>query len=90
MPIIENRRPPAESARIMGTGIEVWQVVKTYLEAGCDWERLKSAYTWLPEADLREALSYANDHRDDITARIREDYQYLPEELRPSFPIRWD
>lgn len=90
MPIVENRRPPAQTARIMGTGIEVWQVVKTYLEVDRDWARLRAAYEWLPEADLREALSYANDHREAITARIEEDYRYLPEGLRPTFPIGWD
>jgi uncharacterized protein (DUF433 family) len=90
MPILVDNHTPAPRARIMGTGIEVWQVVQTYLEARCHWARLRQSYDWLSEADLRDALAFANEHRQEIAERIHENYACLPEELRPTFPICWD
>src|SRR5262245_38485662 len=80
MPIVVDTHTPAQRARLMGTGIEVWQIIQTYLEVGCDWGRLRRSYDWLSEADLREALTSANEHREEIADCIRENYSYLPEE----------
>ena len=75
-------RPPEQTACILGTGIEVWKVVRTYLEVGRDWSCLRTAYHWLTETQLRDALRYAEEHAEAINARIQEDCSYLPEALR--------
>ncbi len=91
MPIIEEpARPPAQTARILGTGLEVWEIVRTYLEVGRDWEDLKASYHWLNEPDLVDAIEYAQQHVDDIDARIRENYAGFPKDLQPNPPVHWD
>jgi uncharacterized protein (DUF433 family) len=82
-PGIAVSRSPEQTARILGTGNEVWEVYKTYLEVGRDEARLQRAYHWLTEEQLRAALAYAAEHRAAILERIREDYEYLPEDERP-------
>ncbi len=91
MPIIEDPiRPPAQTARILGTGLEVWEIVRTYLEVGRDWSRLLASFHWLNESDLVDAIEYAQQHVADIEARIRENYNCLPEALQPDPPLHWD
>jgi uncharacterized protein (DUF433 family) len=82
-------RPVEERAHILGTGIEVWEVLKTWFEVDEDWDRLRNCYDCLTEEQLRAAMAYANEHRDAIEARIAEDYTYLPESLRDEIPARF-
>lgn len=74
---------PEYAARILGTGLEVWEIYKTYLEVSQDATRLRRAYHWLTEEQIHAALVYARIHRAAILARIEEDYRYLPEGERP-------
>ena len=76
-------RPAEQTARILGSGLEVWEVYKAFLEMGRDEERLRRAFHWLTEEQLHAALRYAAEHEAAILARIRADYARLPEELRP-------
>ena len=45
-------------AKIGGTGLGIWEVVAAYKRLGEDWERLRDAYEWLTEFQLRAALAY--------------------------------
>lgn len=87
--IIVDRRPAEVRARILGTGLEVWEVAKTYYEVGEDWHRLRGCYERLTEDQLRAALAYAEQHWDVIQERIAEDYTHVPESLRDTIPARW-
>ncbi len=90
MPIVESAGAPPYRARIMGTGLEVWEIVRTYLEVGREWSRLKSSFHWLRESDLVDALEYARQHVAVIDARIQEDYALFPEALGPDPRLHWD
>lgn len=50
--------PSGRRARIEGTGIEVWEVIASYLAMGKDEKRLKKAYSWLSDRQLMAALGY--------------------------------
>lgn len=50
-------QPPLR-ARIAGTGIEVWEVMKGYREVAEDWTRLRAGFDWLTEEQLRAALAF--------------------------------
>src|SRR4030067_158641 len=50
--------PSGRRARIEGTGIEVWEVIASYLALGKDEKRLKKAYAWLSDRQLLAALGY--------------------------------
>ena len=42
-------------ARVAGTGLEVWEIVSTFKGVHQDFKRLKKAYHWLTEQQLRAA-----------------------------------
>src|SRR3972149_8196119 len=46
-------------ARIAGTGLEVFEVVQAYRSMDNSWARLKEAFHWPSETQLRAALAYA-------------------------------
>jgi len=50
-------------ARISGTGIEVWEVIATWKGIDEDFGRLRKAYHWLTEQQLRSALGYYRVYR---------------------------
>jgi uncharacterized protein (DUF433 family) len=50
--------PSGRRARIEGTGIEVWEVIASYLALGKDEKRLKKAYAWLSDRQLLAAMGY--------------------------------
>jgi uncharacterized protein (DUF433 family) len=87
--VIVDRRPPEVRARLLGTGLEVWEVAKTYYEVGEDWERLRRCYETLSDDQLRAALTFAEKYWDVIAARIAEEYAFVPESLRETVPSRW-
>jgi uncharacterized protein (DUF433 family) len=81
--------PPEATARVLGTGIEVWEIVRTYLEVGRNWERLRAAYDWLSPEQLDAALAFAKQHAAVIQDRIQREYAYLPPDLRPEVEPHW-
>ncbi len=50
--------PTERRARIQGTGIDVFEVIKSYRPVGEAWERVRAAYTWLTEEQSRAALTF--------------------------------
>ncbi len=87
--ILVTERDEPERTRIPGTGIEVWEIAKTFIEVGCSWADLRQGYAWLDEAQLAAALKTVQVHSDAVLARIRADYAMLPEHLRPE-RSEWD
>lgn len=58
--------PAGRRARVEGTGIEVWEVIASYIAMGKDEKRLKKAYAWLSERQLLAALGYYRTYSDEI------------------------
>ncbi len=71
--IIVSRWSPEQTARIAGTGIDVFEVILVYKETGCDWEALRRAFHWLSEEQLRAALAYYAAHKDALDQRLAAD-----------------
>lgn len=74
-------------ARIAGTGIEVFEVVRDYRALGNDWGHLKEAYHWLSEQQLRAALAYAQAYREEIDERLQDEEQWQPETVWERYPF---
>jgi uncharacterized protein (DUF433 family) len=51
--------PVAKRARIQGTGLEVWEVVREYHAVDRDFGRLRHCFEWLTNDQLRAALCFA-------------------------------
>jgi uncharacterized protein (DUF433 family) len=45
-------------ARVAGTGIEVWEVIATFKSLNQDLKRLRKAYHWLSNEQLKAAVGY--------------------------------
>ena len=59
--------------RIAGTGIEVFEVISAYKSVDSDWKALKQACDFLTEDQLRAALAYYREYRDEVNARLDEE-----------------
>ncbi len=77
--------PLGREARVAGTGVEVFEVVRTYRQADENWDRLSAAYHWLSEQQLRAALAYARAYPEEIAARLEEEARWQPEEIRTRY-----
>lgn len=62
--------PRGRRARVAGTGIDVFEVIRTYNELDRDWTRLRDAYHWLSETQLRAVLAYAQAYPDEIQGHL--------------------
>src|SRR5262245_49022026 len=74
-------------ARIDGSGLEVWEIFRTYRDAGRDWKILQEAYHWLTERQLRAALAYAEAYPDEIEDRLRREDELSVEEVWKKYPF---
>lgn len=78
--------PSGRRARIAGTGLDVWEVIATYQSLDRDPARLRQAYPWLSEAQLRAALGYYTAYQEEVDRRIALNERWTPERLRAQHP----
>lgn len=78
--------PTGRRARIAGTGLDVWEVITTYQSLGRDPKRLRRAYSWLSEAQLRAALGYYTAYPEEIDRRIALNERWTEERLHAQHP----
>lgn len=74
-------------ARIVGTGIEVWEVIANYKSVGEDFERLRTVYHWLTELQLRAALGYYLAYPKEIDHLIAQNENWTQESIRKRHPF---
>jgi uncharacterized protein (DUF433 family) len=65
--------------RIAGTGIEVFEVIGVYKAVDGDWDRLKRAFDFLSEEQLKAALHYYREYPEEVDARLAEEAQVFEE-----------
>ena len=73
--------------RVAGTGLEVFEIVAAFRNMDEDWERLRTAYHWLSEQQLRAALAYAAAYPEEIEERLRAEERWTPETLWTTYPF---
>ena len=74
-------------ARVAGTGLEVWEIISTFKGLNKDFKRLKKAYHWLTERQLRAAIGYYNAYRDEIDFQIKRNESWSKKELLKRYPF---
>ena len=74
-------------ARVAGTVIEVFEIVRAFRDMDEDWGRLREAYYWLSEHQLRAALAYASAYPDEIEKRLQADEYWTPETVWRTYPF---
>ena len=75
------------TARIAGTGNYVWLIIAAYKSMNKDWNRLKKAYHWLSEEQLRATLNYYQCYPQEIEARIQANEAITAETLYERYPF---
>jgi uncharacterized protein (DUF433 family) len=78
--------PSGRRARIAGTGLDVWEVVSTYKSLNRDDARLREAYHWLSEPQLRSALSYYRLYAEEIERQIARNESWNKDQLADRHP----
>jgi uncharacterized protein (DUF433 family) len=73
-------------ARIEGTGIDVWEVIRDYRGMDNNFEDLKEAYHWLTERQLKAALIYYKLYPEEINDRIQRNELITPESMSIKAP----
>jgi len=79
--------PTGRRARIAGTGLDVWEVIATYLSLRKSLKRLMTAYPQLDELKIRAALSYYKCYPAEIDGRIAENEEWTLESLKARYPF---
>ena len=74
-------------ARIAGTGIEVWEVIANYKSVGEDISRLRTAFNWLSELQLRAALGYYRAYPKEIDHLMAQNENWTQESTYKRFPF---
>lgn len=74
-------------ARIAGAGIEVWEIIAIHKHTGGDFERLRNAFDWLSELQLRAALGYYRVYPDEIDQLLAQNESWTPESIYQRFPF---
>jgi uncharacterized protein (DUF433 family) len=81
-------------AHMAGSGIDVWEVIKTYRNLDWDYASLVEYYDWLTPAQVHAALDYYYAFPEEIDERLAledaltpkecsREYQPRPAQLRP-------
>jgi len=74
-------------ARVAGTGMEVWEIIATYRSVKQDLKRLKKAYHWLTQEQLRAALSYYEVYPREIDQQIDHNERWTAERIKERLPL---
>ena len=79
--------PIGRRARVAGSGIDVWEVIATFKGLKEDYEKLKKAYHWLNEQQIRSALSYYALYPEEIDKIITQNEKITQDEIVKRFPF---
>ncbi len=74
-------------ARVAGTGLEVWELIATYRSVKQSFKRLKKAYHWLTEQQLRAAVGYYKVYRGEIDLQIKQNESLTKESVFKRHPF---
>lgn len=73
-------------AEVDDTGLEVFEIIRTWQALGQDWRRLTEAYHWLTFDALNAALSFYEKNPDIVNARLAAEERARVEDHWAEFP----
>lgn len=77
--------PSGRTAKIGGTGLGVWEVVRDFSKDQ-NADRLRKAFPQLSQAQITAALMYYTRYRDDVQAQIDANAALTPEAIEKQYP----
>lgn len=78
--------PAGRTAKIMGTGLGVWEVIRDYTAVSEGEDRLREIFPQLTPAQIGAARNYFLRYRDEIQRRIDENAALTPEGVVARYP----
>jgi uncharacterized protein (DUF433 family) len=79
--------PSGRRAVVVGTGIDVWEVVAAWMAGDRDPEKLREDFSWLIETQLRAALAYYELYPSEIDARLERERSWTAGRVRKELPF---
>lgn len=73
-------------ARIAGTGLEVREIIATYISVDREFKRLRKAYHWLTEQQLQAAINYYLSYPSEIDQQNKRNESWSREKLLRDYP----
>ena len=80
--------PSGRTAKIGGTGLGVWEVVRDF-SRDQNTGRIRRAFPQLSQAQVTAALMYYSRYRDEIQAKIDANAALTPESIERQYPGVW-
>jgi len=74
-------------AKVAGTGIEVWEIIAGYKSVGKNIKRLKKAYHWLSQGQVKAALSYYSAYPEEIDGLIERNEGWTKKKIQERHPF---
>jgi len=81
-----SEEPAGRTAKIMGTGLGVWELMRDYVAAGEREEEVRQIFPQLTSAQVGAARNYFLRYRDEIERRIAENAALTPEGVAARYP----
>lgn len=78
--------PAGREAKVAGTGLGVWEVIRDYLAAGRDERAVRKALPQLSTAQIRACLLYYAKYAREVDAEIQENAELTREALDRRLP----
>lgn len=78
--------PSGRRASLAGTGLDIWEIIATYKSLDGNEKRLRKAYHWLTEPQIRTALAYYALYPEEIEALLRQNEAWTSASLRERHP----
>lgn len=78
--------PSGRTAKVSGTGLGVWEVIRDYKAVKGNERRLRTILPHLSTAGLKSALMYYAGYQDEIDAIIEDDASLTFEEVERRYP----
>jgi hypothetical protein len=85
--IVFGDSPGGLGARLAGTGLAVYELVRALCEPDNGPARLRAASHRLTQPQLRSALAYAEAYPDEIERRLRDDEEWTAERVWNTYPF---
>ena len=85
--IVFVQRGNERRAAVAFSGMEVWELIATWKEAGEKWKELITAYPELSENQLRAAVAYYRAYPEEIHERLAREAYWTPERVADEMPF---
>jgi len=79
--------PVGRRAVVAGTGLDVWEVIRTWQDAGTSFDETRANYPWLSEVQVRAAIAYYELYPVEIDERLKREREWTAERIRKELPF---